>query len=117
MAGVWACGRRPGWSPRLPPPFHTHPHHHRRISPEQDPGPPVPAALGADPSEVAAVGALLTSAEVGEDVMLPEVGSGRTRPGVAVAEAAAAAGWAVGLQAKCARATSAMEVDMPTGAR
>lgn len=66
---------------------------------------------------MAAVGALLTSAEVGEDVMLPEVGSGRTRPGVAVAEAAAAAGWAVGLQAKCARATSAMEVDMPTGAR
>lgn len=68
-------------------------------------------------SEVAAGRALLTPAEVGEDVVLPEVGSDRTCPGVAVAEAAAAAGWAVGLQAKCARAASAMEADMPTGAR
>lgn len=54
-------------------------------------------------------GSLLTLAEVGEDVVLLETGSGRAHLGVAVAEAAAAAGGVVGLQVKRARTTSARE--------
>lgn len=54
-------------------------------------------------------GSLLTLAEVREDVVLPEPGSGGTHLGVAVAEAAAAAGGVVGLQVKRARTTSARE--------
>lgn len=44
--------------------------------------------------------ALPTLAEVGEDVVLPKLGSGCTHLGVAEAEAAGAAGRVVGLQAE-----------------
>ena len=53
--------------------------------------------------------------EVGEDVVLPELGSGRTHLGVAIAEAAAAAGGVVGLQVKRARTTSAREAGHAPG--
>lgn len=56
----------------------------------------------ADPREVAVGGweARPTLAEVGEDVVLPKLGSGCTHLGVAEAEAAGAAGRVVGLQAE-----------------
>ena len=47
--------------------------------------------------------------------MLPELGSGRTHLGVAIAEAAAAAGGVVGLQVKRARTTSAREAGHAPG--
>lgn len=53
-------------------------------------------------------GALLTLAEVGEDVVQAEVGGGPAHLGVAEAEAAAAAGRVVGLQVKGPRATPEM---------
>lgn len=62
--------------------------------------------LGAEPTGV--VGALLTLAEVGEDMVHPELGGGPTHLGVAEAEAAAAAGWIVGLQVKGPWATPEM---------
>lgn len=55
-----------------------------------------------------AAGALLTLAEVGEDAVHPEPGSGRTHLGVAIAEAAAAAGRVVRLQVEGPRAASEM---------
>ena len=59
--------------------------------------------------------ALLTLAEVGEDVVRPELGGSRTRLGVAIAEAAAAARWVVGLQVKCTRATPEVEAGHGVG--
>lgn len=63
------------------------------------------------------MGALLTQAEVGEDAVGPEPGSGRTHLGVAVAEAAAAAGWVVGLKVKGPWATPEMEAGRAHGAK
>lgn len=64
----------------------------------------------------AAWGALLTQAEVGEDAAGPEPGSGPAHLGVAVAEAAAAAGGVVGLKVKGPGATSGMEAGHAHGA-
>lgn len=99
-----ACGKRLGWGLRLPllPPSALPP---LQDSPERDGR---PSWAGRGPSEVAA-GAPLTPAEVGEDVVHPEPGSGCAHLGVAVAEAAAAACRVVGLQVKGPWAASEME--------
>lgn len=99
-----ACGKRLGWGLRLPllPPSALPP---LQDSPEGDGR---PSWAGRGPSEVAA-GAPLTPAEVGEDVVHPEPGSGCAHLGVAVAEAAAAACRVVGLQVKGPWAASEME--------
>lgn len=107
-AGLWGA---PGLGPGAAPPFH-HPHHW--MSPKQD----CLSHLGWEQSPRRRLrGALLTLVEVGEDVVLPELGSGRTHLGVAVAETAAAAGGVVGLQVKCAWTTSAREAGHAPGGR
>ena len=109
MATVQACGRHRGWGLSLPL-LSTHPHHW--MSPKQA----CPFHLGWEQSPRRRLrGPLLTLAEVGEDVVLPELGSGRTHLGVAIAEAAAAAGGVVVLQVKRARTTSAREAGHAPG--
>lgn len=104
MASVCTCGRRRGWGHR--------PHRPRRIPLEPDHLP----CLGWEQTPRRWLQeALLTLAEVGEDVVRPELGGSRTRLGVAVAEAAAAARWVVGLQVKCTRATPEVEAGHGVG--
>lgn len=91
-----ACGCPSSSPPPTPP---------SQDLPKQD---ACPTRLGADPTEVTAR-ALLTLAEVREDMVRPELGSGCTHLGVAVAEAAGAASRPVGLQVKSPRATSEKE--------
>lgn len=104
--GLWEA---PGLGPEAAPPFHP-PHHW--MSPKQA----CPSHLGWQQSPRRRLrGPLLTLVEVGEDVVLPELGSGHTHLGVAVAEAAAAAGGVVGLQVKRTRTTSAREAGHAPG--
>ena len=111
MATVWACGGCRGWGLGLPL-LSTNPHHW--MSPKQD----YPSHLGREQSPRRQLwGALLTLVEVGEDVVLPELGSGRTHLGVAIAETAAAAGRVVGLQVKRAWTTPAREAGHAPGGR
>lgn len=105
MAGCVGLWEMTPLGPEAAPRPHPHPHRHCRLSPSRTAYPTRP---GADPTEATAR-ALLTLTEVREDVVLPELGSSSTHLGVAIAEAAAAAGWVVGLQVKRPWATSEKE--------